>query len=74
MNLSDYKSIALRRDGRVLHAMFNRPETMNAIDDELHDEARCDTWKLYRIERAPRTLLQRSLLCRLEQGEPWENT
>ncbi|TAL03589.1 MAG: enoyl-CoA hydratase/isomerase family protein [Rhodospirillaceae bacterium] len=35
MNFSDYKAIVFRRDGRVLHATFNRPETMNAIDDDL---------------------------------------
>ncbi len=38
MNFSAYRAIALRRDGAVLHATLNRPETMNAIDEELHDE------------------------------------
>ena len=38
MNPSGFKSIAFRRDGRVLHAMLNRPEEMNAIDDAMHEE------------------------------------
>jgi enoyl-CoA hydratase len=38
MNFSDYKAIEFRRDGHVLHATFNRPDTMNAVDDVLqHD-------------------------------------
>jgi enoyl-CoA hydratase len=41
MNFSDYRSIAFRRDGRVLHATFNRPDTLNAFDDDLeHDVSR----------------------------------
>lgn len=38
MSLSGYKAMALRRDGRVLQATFNRPETMNALDEEMQDE------------------------------------
>jgi enoyl-CoA hydratase len=38
MNFTDYKAIALRRDGRVLHATFNRPDTMNAMDDDLQTD------------------------------------
>lgn len=38
MNLDRYKSLALRRDGRVLHVAFNRPESLNAFDASLHDE------------------------------------
>jgi len=38
MNFESYKSIALRRDGKVLHASFNRPDTLNAFDPALHDE------------------------------------
>ena len=38
MNLDSYKSLALRRDGRVLHATFNRPDALNAFDAALHDE------------------------------------
>lgn len=30
--------MAFRRDGRVLQATFNRPETMNALDDDLQDD------------------------------------
>jgi len=38
MNFESYRSIAFRRDGKVLHASFNRPETLNAFDPALHDE------------------------------------
>ena len=38
MNLDRYKSLALRRDGRVLHVAFNRPDSLNAFDAALHDE------------------------------------
>jgi enoyl-CoA hydratase len=38
MELSKYQSIVFRRDGRVLHATFNRPDTLNAIDEQLHNE------------------------------------
>jgi enoyl-CoA hydratase len=41
MNFSDYRSIAFRRDGRVLQATFNRPDTLNAFDEDLeHDVGR----------------------------------
>jgi enoyl-CoA hydratase len=32
MDFSSYSAIAFRRDGKVLHATLNRPETLNAID------------------------------------------
>ncbi len=38
MNFSDYKAIKFHRDGRVLHATFNRPDTMNAVDDVLQPD------------------------------------
>lgn len=38
MELSDYKAILLRRDGGVLHATFNRPDTLNAMDEQLEAE------------------------------------
>jgi enoyl-CoA hydratase len=38
VRFSEYKSIAFRRDGRVLHATFNRPETMNSMDGEMQHE------------------------------------
>ncbi|WP_022982532.1 enoyl-CoA hydratase/isomerase family protein [Ideonella sp. B508-1] len=38
MNLDSYRSLALRRDGRVLHVTFNRPETLNAFDPPTHAE------------------------------------
>jgi enoyl-CoA hydratase len=36
MNFETYKALAFRRDGRVLHVTFNRPDTLNAFDNELH--------------------------------------
>jgi enoyl-CoA hydratase len=44
MNFSDYRAMEFRRDGKVLHATFNRPATLNAIDPDLH----CDLDRLYR--------------------------
>ena len=38
MNCDSYKNMAFRRDGKVLHASFNRPDFLNAFDPELHDE------------------------------------
>lgn len=38
MKFPDYRAIAFRRDGRVLHAAFNRPETLNAFDDDLESD------------------------------------
>lgn len=38
MDFSTYKAILFRRDGKVLHATFNRPDTLNAFDDDLHHE------------------------------------
>ena len=36
MDFSAYKTLAFRRDGKVLHAAFNRPDTLNAIDSDAH--------------------------------------
>jgi enoyl-CoA hydratase len=38
MNFANFKELALRREGKVLYAAFNRPETMNAIVDAVHDD------------------------------------
>ena len=38
MDFSQYQAIVFRRDGRVLHATLNRPETLNAIDPGLEAE------------------------------------
>lgn len=38
MDFSRYPALSLRRDGLVLHATMNRPETMNAIDDQLDQD------------------------------------
>jgi len=35
MDFGAYKSMVFRRDGKVLHATFNRPDTLNAVDDDL---------------------------------------
>ncbi|WP_223448940.1 enoyl-CoA hydratase/isomerase family protein [Pseudomonas sp. BF-R-19] len=38
MNFSRYEAIAFHREGGVLHATLNRPDTMNAIDDTMDRE------------------------------------
>jgi enoyl-CoA hydratase len=38
MDITSFKSLQMRRDGRVLHVAFNRPETLNAFDDDLHND------------------------------------
>src|SRR5665213_1175289 len=38
MEFSNYQAIVFRRDGRVLHATFNRPDTLNAVDEQLDNE------------------------------------
>jgi len=38
MDYSRYHAIAFRRDGKVLHATFNRPDSQNAFDAGLDDE------------------------------------
>lgn len=38
MNLDSFSSLLLRREGTVLHATFNRPQTLNAFDEGLHDD------------------------------------
>jgi enoyl-CoA hydratase len=38
MNFSDYRAIVFHREGRVLHATFNRPDTLNAFNEELEED------------------------------------
>jgi enoyl-CoA hydratase len=38
MDFSSYKAIAFRREGFILHATLNRPETLNAVDEEMEAE------------------------------------
>jgi enoyl-CoA hydratase len=38
MEFSKYRAMTFRRDGRVLNATFNRPDTMNAMDDDLQTD------------------------------------
>ena len=38
MDFSTYKTIVFRRDGKVLHATFNRPEVLNAFDSQMDHE------------------------------------
>jgi len=38
MDFSSYKAIAFRRDGFILHATFNRPDTLNAVDGEMEED------------------------------------
>jgi enoyl-CoA hydratase len=35
MDFSAYKAIVFRRDGKVLHAIMNRPDALNAVDDDM---------------------------------------
>jgi len=35
MDFGAFKAIVFRRDGKVLHATLNRPDTLNAIDDDM---------------------------------------
>ena len=38
MDFSDYHKIVFRRDGKVLHATFNRPDVLNAFDAQMDAE------------------------------------
>jgi enoyl-CoA hydratase len=38
MELSSYSTLHLERQGRLLRVRFNRPDTMNAINEEAHQE------------------------------------
>ncbi|MDR5777319.1 MULTISPECIES: enoyl-CoA hydratase/isomerase family protein [unclassified Caballeronia] len=38
MDFPSYRSLTFRRDGRVLHVTLNRPDTLNAFVNEMHDE------------------------------------
>src|SRR5271166_4325294 len=38
VDLSSYATFHFEREGRLLRAAFNRPETLNAIDRVAHDE------------------------------------
>jgi enoyl-CoA hydratase len=38
MDFSNYKAILFRREGKVLYATFNRPETLNAVDPDMHGD------------------------------------
>nr|WP_282446460.1 enoyl-CoA hydratase-related protein [Aromatoleum petrolei] len=38
IDFSSYTSLAFRRDGHVLHVTFNRPDTLNAVDDLMQRE------------------------------------
>lgn len=38
MDFSTYKTITFQRDGRILVVTLNRPEKLNAVDEEMHEE------------------------------------
>lgn len=38
MEYANYRALSLHRDGKVLNVTFNRPDTLNAFDNELHGE------------------------------------
>jgi enoyl-CoA hydratase len=38
VNLQSFPSLQLKRVGAILHVTFNRPETLNAFDEQLHED------------------------------------
>jgi len=38
MNADEFGAMTLQRKGGVLHATLNRPDTLNAVDNQMHDE------------------------------------
>lgn len=38
MKLSEYKTINFERDGKILHVIFNQPDTLNSFHGESHTE------------------------------------
>lgn len=38
MNFDDYKCIRFEREGKILRIVLNRPEALNAVDEQLHHE------------------------------------
>ena len=38
MNFDAYRRLSFSRRGRVLTVTLNRPETLNAVDGEMHDD------------------------------------
>jgi enoyl-CoA hydratase len=38
LDFSSYSTLAMRRDGHVLHVTFNRPDAMNAFEEPMHRE------------------------------------
>jgi enoyl-CoA hydratase len=38
MNDSDYKSLLIKRDAKILRVSLNRPDALNAVNAQLHDE------------------------------------
>ena len=38
MKFEDYQCIRFERDGRILRIILNRPEALNAVDEQLHHE------------------------------------
>src|SRR5690606_2135177 len=38
MNFDAYKTIKFERRDRVLYVIFNRPDVLNAVDEQMHEE------------------------------------
>ena len=38
MDLARYQTLAFRREGKILHMTLNRPEQLNGVNEEMHDE------------------------------------
>ena len=41
MYFSNYKTIKVERQGKVLEVIFNRPDKLNAVDEQMHGELAC---------------------------------
>jgi enoyl-CoA hydratase len=41
MDFSNYKTIKFERQGKVLEVIFNRPDKLNAVDEQMHGELAC---------------------------------
>jgi len=41
MDFSTYKTIQFARRGKVLEVTLNRPDKLNAVDEQMHGELAC---------------------------------
>jgi len=52
MKFDDFKCMSFRRDGRILHATLNRPDTLNAFDEAMYGEFERFVFEVSRDESA----------------------